>query len=182
MRAIVAASAPHDILSLQSFLGMVNFYCRFVPNLSSLLAPLNRLLKKKVQWDWSEDCAHAFATIKKHLSVLPVLTHYRNDLPLVLEVDTSPYGIWGCLLHILEDGQKKPVYCVSLSLLPAEKNYSQIDGEALAMVFAVRILHQFVYGRHFVLRTDHNPLLRILGEHVGLPNTVAARVQHWAAY
>ena len=75
VRTFVAASAPHDILSLQSFLGMVNFYCRFVPNLPSLLAPLNRLLKDKVQLEWSEDCAHALATIKKHLSASPVLTH-----------------------------------------------------------------------------------------------------------
>ena len=64
-----------------------------MPNLSSLLAPLNSLLKDKVQWDWSEDCAHAFATIKKHLSASLVLTDYRNDLPLVL-------GIGGCLFHI----------------------------------------------------------------------------------
>ena len=169
--AIVAASVPHDILSLQSFLGMVNFYCRFVPNLPSLLAPMNRLLKDKVQWDWSEDCAHAFTIMKKHLSASPVLTHYRNDLPLVLEVDASPYGIGGCLFHILPDGQKKPVYFVSRSLLPAKKNYGQIDCEALAIVFAVRRLHQLLYGRHFVLHTDHKPILRILGEHVGLPNT-----------
>ena len=142
--------------------GMVNFYCRFLPNLSSLLAPLNRLLKDKVQWDWSEDCTHAFATIKKHLSASLVLTHYRNDLPLVL-------GIGGCLFHILDNGQKKPVYFVSRSLLPAEKNCSQIDREALAIVFAVQRLHQLLYGPHFVLHTDYKPLLGILGKHVGLP-------------
>ena len=128
-----------------------------MPNLPSLLAPMNRLLKDKVQWDWSEDCAHAFTTIKKHLSASPVLTHSRNDLLLVLEVDAPPYGIGGCLFHILPDGQKKPVYFISRSLLPAEKNYSQIDRDALAIVFAVRKLHQFLYGRHFVLRTDHKP-------------------------
>ena len=180
IRAIVAASAPHDILSLQSFLGMINFYCRFVPNLSSLLAPLNRLLQDIVQWDWFEDGAHAFAPIKKHLSASPVLTHNRNDLLLVLEVNASPYGIGGCLFHLLEDGQKKPIYIVSRSLLPAEKNYSQIDREALAIVLAVRRLRQFLYDRHFVLRTDHKPLLCILGEHVGLANTVAACLQRWA--
>ena len=180
VRAIVAAPAPHDVQSLQSFLGMVNFYCRFVPNLSSLLAPLNHLLKVNIAWQWSHDCEHAFVTVKKFLSASPVLTHYRNDLPLVLEVDASPYGIGGCLFHVFENGDKKPVYFVSRSLLPAEKNYSQIDREALAIVFAVRRLHQFLYGRHFTLRTDHKPLLRILGEHTSLPNTVAARLQRWA--
>ena len=127
MRAIVAAPAPHDVQSLQSFLGMANFYCRFVPNLSSLLAPLNHLLKVNIAWQWSHDCEHAFVTVKKFLSASPVLTHYRNDLPLVLEVDASLYGIGGCLFHVFENGDKKSVYFVSRSLLPAEKNYSQID-------------------------------------------------------
>ena len=110
-----------------------------------------------------------------------MLTHNRNDLLLVLEVNPSPYGIGGCLFPILEDGKKKPIHFVSRSLLPAEKNYSQIDRDALAViVFAVRRLHQLLYGRHFILQTDHKPLCRILGEHVGLANTVAACLQQWA--
>ncbi len=116
------------------------------------------------------------------MSSSPLLVHYSNDLPLVLETDASPYGIGGCLFHVSESGEKRPVYFVSRSLTSAEKNYSQIDREALAIVFAVKRLHQFLYGRHFMLRTDHKPLLRIFGKNVGLSNTVVARIQRWASY
>ena len=177
--AIVDASPPHDVQYLQSFLGLLNFYCRFLPNLSTLLHPLHRLLQKGVKWEWTTEQSDAFSSIKQMMAAAPILTHYRHDLPLILEVDASPYGVGGCLFHDLPEG-KRPVYFVSRSLTAAEKNYSQIDRGALAIVFAIKRLHQFVYGRHFLLRTDHKPLLRILGENVGLPSTVVARLQRWA--
>ena len=156
VQAIVEASVPRDVQSLQPFLGLVNFYGRFVPNLSTVLHPLHNLLQKGTAFEWSTEGADAFQTVKKLLAESPILTHYSQDLPLVLEVDASPYGIGGCLFHVTDSG-KKPVYFVSRSLTAAECNYSQIDREALAIVFAVRRQHQFVYGRHFLLRTDHKP-------------------------
>ena len=177
VRAIVDAPAPHDVQSLQSFLGLVNFYCRFIPNLSSLLHPLHALLRKDVPWVWSDECQQVFSTIKQQFLSSPCLVHYSNDLPLLLEVDTSPYGIGSCLYHVSESGEKLPLYFVSRSLTSAERNYSQIDREALAIIFSVKRLHQFLYGRHFVICTDHKPLLRILGPKVGLGGTVVARLQ-----
>ena len=69
---------------------------------------------------------------------------------------------------------------MSRALTSAERSYSQADKEGLAIVFGVRRLHQFVFGRHFILRTDQKPLVKIFGEHVGLSSTVAARLQRWA--
>eukprot|EP00117_Sycon_ciliatum_P011888 scpid44158/ scgid13167/ Uncharacterized protein K02A2.6 len=161
---------------------MVNFYCRFVPSLSTMLHPLHCLLKKGTVWLWSAECQSAFDSVKDALTSSPILTHYQNDLPVVLEVDASPCGIGGCLFHIDEQGEKKPIYFVSRALTAAEKNYSQIDREGLAIVFSIKRLHQFLYGRHFVLRTDHKPLLRILGANVGIGSTVAARLQRWAVF
>ena len=99
---------------------------------------------------------------------------------MVVECDASPYGIGACLLHEYDDGSRRPVFYVSRSLTSAESHYSQIEREALAIIFAVKRLHMFLYGRSFLLRTDHKPLVKIFGEHAGLPATAVSRLQRWA--
>ena len=74
----------------------------------------------------------------------------------------------------------RPVVYVSRALSSAEAHYSQIEREALAIVFAVRRLHQYIYGRRFTLRTDHKPLVKIFGRHESLNKTAASRLQRWA--
>ena len=180
VNAIFNAPIPTDVSSLQSFLGLVNFYGRFVQNLSCVLHPLHELLKKNVKWKWTPKCQDAFDEVKRKLSSSPLLVHYDPKLPVVLDVDASPYGIGGCLSHVMPDGSKRPVYFVSRALASAEKAYGQIEKEALAIVYSVRRLHQFLFGRSFILRTDHKPLVQIFGEHSHLPSTVAARLQRWA--
>ena len=180
VRAIMNASVPENLQSLQSFLGMMNFCGRFIENLSSVLHPLHELLKKGAKWEWSPNCQTAFESVKNLLANSPVLVHYDPKLPLVLETDASPFGIGACLSHVMADGSQSPVFFVSRALTTAERGYSQIDREALAVVYAVRRLHQFVFGRHFVLKTDQKPLLKLFGEHEGLPSTVSARLQRWA--
>jgi len=178
--AIVDAAEPADVSQLQSFLGLVNFYSRFIPNSSQLMFPLNQLLQKGVKWEWSEQCKKSFEDIKSVLSSSSVLAHYDPSKPLVLECDASPHGIGACLLQQDSQGNFRPVVYVSRSLAPAERNYSQIEREALAIVFAVKRLKQYLLGRHFTLRTDHKPLVKIFGEHSQLPAVTAARLQRWA--
>ena len=90
-----------------------------------------------MKWEWTTEQSDAFSSIKQMMAAAPILTHYRHDLSLILEVDASPYGVGGCLFHDLPEG-KRPVYFVSRSLTAAEKNYTQIDREALAIVFAIK--------------------------------------------
>ncbi len=97
--------------------------------------------------------------------------------PIKVTADASAYGIGAVLSHILEE---HPVAFVSRTLSPSEKNYSQIDKEALALIFAVKKFHQYLYGRHFTLVTDHKLLLAILGPKKGIPPLAAARIQRWA--
>lgn len=180
VEAIRNASPPTDVQSVQSFLGLVNFYSRFVPSCSEVLHPLNRLLQKDVPFDWTKQCQQSFDSIKAILADSPVLLHYDATKPAVVECDASPYGLGACLLQPGPKGQLQPVYYVSRSLTAPEKNYSQIDKEALAIVFGVKRLHQYLYGRHFILRTDHKPLLKIFGENQHLSAVTAARLQRWA--
>ncbi|XP_061716630.1 uncharacterized protein K02A2.6-like [Cydia pomonella] len=178
--AIVNAPAPSNLTQLKSFMGLVNFYAKFCANMSDILKPMYSLLKKNVKWNWDESCDDAFKKIKKVLSSAPVLAHYNPSLPLILSVDSSPYGLGAALTQRGADGVERPLCCASRTLNAAECNYSQIDKEALAIVFGVTKHHQYVYGRKFTLRTDHRALSYIFGKNKGLPVTAASRLQRYA--
>ena len=83
------------------------------------------------------------------------------------------------LSHVLDDGIERPIAYVSKTLSPSEKNYAQIEKEALALVLGVRKFHQYIYGRKVTLVTDHKPLLAILGAKAGIPSVAAARMQRF---
>ncbi|XP_046402877.1 uncharacterized protein K02A2.6-like [Ischnura elegans] len=121
----------------------------------------------------------AFCRSKELLLNSNVLTFYQPQLPLVLITDASPYGVGAVLCHVI-DGVEKPIWCASATLTPAEKNYAQIEREALAIVFGVRRFHKFLYGQQFTIVTDAQVLKRILGPKVGIPTLAASRLQRWA--
>lgn len=102
------------------------------------------------------------------LSEEDTVVPYDESKPLVLVCDASEDGLGSVLMHKCEDGLEKPIAYASRTLSDAEKRYSNIDREALAILFAVRKFHQYVYGRSFTLVTDHKPLQRIFGENRNL--------------
>ena len=155
--------APENVSSLQSFLGQANYYIVFIPNMHNLHAPLNELLKKDKDWEWSPKCQKAFVKIKEVLTSNLFLTHYNPDLKIIVASDASSYGIGACILHKMPDGCHKPVAHTSRTLLPAVKNYSQIEKRLLGIIFAVTKFHRYIHGRHFIVQTDHKPLLTIFG-------------------
>ena len=171
---------PKDEAQLSSFLGLVNYYARFLPNLSTVLAPLNRLKSKNVKFEWTPECDSAFEEVKQLVVSRQILTHYDPILPLKLDCDASCYGIGAVISHTFPDGSEKPVAFASRSLTSSERNYAQIEREALGIIFGVRRFHQYLYGRSFVLVTDHKPLTTILHPQSKLPSLAAARMQRWA--
>ncbi|XP_045763671.1 uncharacterized protein K02A2.6-like [Maniola jurtina] len=181
VEAIVKAPTPGNVTQLKAFLGLINYYGKFVPNLSSLLHPLYSLLKKNQPWNWDINCEDAFINIKNILASDRVLCHYDPALPLVLSVDSSSYGIGAVLAHVFADGTERPISCASRTLGDTEKNYSQLDKEALAIMYGVQKHHQYLFGRKFILKTDHKPLVYIFGPKGGIPQTAASRLQRWAA-
>ena len=180
IEAIVNAPTPRNVTELRSFLGLLNYYGRFVPNLSFLLHPLNKLLRHGVRWHWSKACAKAFKTAKEKIVSPNVLVHYDPGRPLTLATDASAYGIGAVISHTMEDGTERPIAFASRTLLPSEKNYSQIEKEALSIVFGISKFHAYLYGRQFTLITDHKPLTSIFGPKKGIPTIAAARLQRWA--
>ena len=180
VEAMVKAPAPRNITELKSFLGMVNYYAKFLPNVSTHLFPLYALLKKEHGWKWDKECQHAFVLIKKMLSSTQVLTPYDPKLPLRLAADASAYGLGAVLSHEWPDGSERPIAFASRTLASAERHYAQLEKEALALIFGIKKFHQYQYGPKFTLVTDHKPLTTILGPKKGIPVVAASRLQRWA--
>ena len=125
-------------------------------------------------------CAKAFKTAKEKIVSPNVLVHYDPGHPLTIAADASAYGIGAVISHTMEDGTKRPIAFASRTLLPSKKNYSQIEKEALSIVFGISKFHAYLYGRQFTLITDHKPLTSIFGPKKGILTIAAARLQRWA--
>ncbi|XP_039664152.1 uncharacterized protein K02A2.6-like [Perca fluviatilis] len=180
VRAIKETPSPKNITELRSFLGMVNYYGKFLQDLSKVLAPLYKLLHNDTKWQWCAEQEKAFKEVKELLQSAKLLVHYDPDKEIVLSCDASPYGVGAVLSHVMEDGSEKPIGFASRPLTSAEKGYSQLDKEGLAIVFAVKRFHQYLYGRVFKIYTDHKPLMSLFSEKRCIPPLASARIQRWA--
>ena len=158
----------------------MNYYARFLPNLSTTLHPLNRLLQHSTSWHWTDACTAAFDEVKRQIGSDLVLTHFYPDLPLHVASYASPYGLGAVLSHSMPDGTERPIAFASRTLNTAEQNYSQIDKEALGIVWSLKKFHTYLYGRRFTLITDHQPLTAIFSPVKNLPSMTAARLQRYA--
>jgi len=178
IRAVRDAPAPTNVTELRSWLGMLNFHAKFLPNISTTLHPLYELLGNK-EWKWTSECDTCFEKAKDSLLSAPLLVHYNPKQPLYLAVDASPYGLGAVILHRLR-GDFKPIAYASRTLNKHEKGYSQIDKEGAAIMFGLQKFRTYLYGRHFTILSDHKPLERIFGPKNAIPTLAAQRLQRWA--
>lgn len=151
MSAISNFARPSTKKQVRSFLGLVRFYRRFIPNFSVVAAPQTDLTKKglsnKVVWGKQEN---AFTALKSALMVMPVLKLPNLNETFILQTDASDLGVGAVLLQY-EDGVKKPVAYASKKLTKGQVNYSTIEIECLAIVWSVQKLLRYLYGREFLL-------------------------------
>lgn len=182
IEAILNSKQPTNVSEVRSFLGLINYYGRFFDMLSDLLEPLHNLIRKNTSFTWTKECESAFTKIKEQMSSENFLVHYDKDLPLVLATDASPIGVGAVLSHIYPDGSEKPIHFASQTLSSTQRKWSQIDKEAYAIIFGVKRFHQYLYGRSFLLYTDHKPLVQIFSPDKGLPHMSAMRMQHYAIF
>ncbi|XP_062699969.1 uncharacterized protein K02A2.6-like, partial [Aedes albopictus] len=182
VHAIQSMPVPSDKEQVRSFVGLVSYYGRFFPNLSTILYPLNNLLKDDVPFLWSKECDKSFNLVKREMQSGRFLVHFDTTLPLVLATDASPYGVGAVLSHRFPDGTERPLQYASQTLTRTQQKYSQIDKEAYAIVFGIRKFYQYLFGRKFTLVTDNKPVSQIFSESKGLPTMTAMRMQHYAAF
>ena len=172
--SITDAPAPTNKQELKSFLDILTYNARLLPNLSHILYPLHQLLQKNVTWVWKREHQKAFDATKQMLSSDRVLAHYDVNRPVKLFCDASAYGLGACLVNIMDDGSQKPIAYASRTLSKPERAYAQIEREGLSLVFGVRRFHKYLYGRPFIVVTDHRPLCKIFGSKQGIPPVAAA--------
>jgi hypothetical protein len=179
VEAIRKAADPKDVSELHTFVGKLAFYDRFMPNRAAVLEPLYRLLHDDVEWVWGAVEKEAYRQAKELLCSSKLLVHYDLEKELVVSCDASPKGLGAVIAHVFEDNFERPIEYASRTLSPAEQNYSQIDREALAIVFAVKKWHNYLAGRHFVIYTDNKPLLGLFGTDRPIPHVISPRVERW---
>ena len=150
--------APKDKSSLQEFLGLINYYHRFIPHAAHVLQPLNAALRKSAgPFSWTPQLDVAFIQAKEALANAALLVHPQPDADTSITVDASDRAI-GASLEQFVDGAWKPIAFFSASLKPAETRYSTFDRELLAVYRSIRHFRHFIEGRHFHVYTDHKPL------------------------
>lgn len=180
--AIQNMKMPANKDDVRAFLGLVNYYGRFVKNLSSITYPLNKLLQKDVEFVFDQKCKEAFLEVKQQMQTNIVLTYYNPKLQVVLAVDASPIGVGAVLSHMFDDGTERPLQFASQTLNKVQQRYSQIDKEAYAVIFGVKKFYQYLYGKKFILVTDNKAIAQIFSPTKGLPTLSATRMQHYAIY
>ena len=151
---------PNTRKQLREFLGLVNFYHRFVQNCAKILQPLNKLLSTtkddKVQLQLNDDATAAFSAIKEALASATLLFHPKQDAPTSIMTDASSFAVGAVLQQYIEH-QWCPIAYFSKKLKPSEIKYSTFNRELLAVYLAIKHFRYFVEGREFQVFTDHKP-------------------------
>lgn len=130
IEALQDAPRPTNASELSSYLGLLRYYARFIPDISTVLQPLDELKQAKTQWLWIEESEKAFQRGKEMILGAQVLCHYDVRKPLKLACDASAYGIGAVLSHLSENGEERPIAFGSRKMTTAEKNIPKL-GERL---------------------------------------------------
>ncbi|KAL2243562.1 UNVERIFIED_CONTAM: Retrovirus-related Pol polyprotein from transposon, partial [Sesamum indicum] len=157
VKAIVEWRVPKNAIEVRSFLGLAGYYRRFVEGFSIIVSPLTKLLRKGVEFQWTEQCQQNFDELKKRLTSNPILVLPSGSGGYIVYIDASKQGL-GCVL--MQNG--KVIAYASRQLRNHELNYPTHDLELAAIVHALKIWRHYLYGEKFQILTDHKSLKYIL--------------------
>ena len=138
------------------------------------------LTEKHTKWKWEEPQQDAFQKLKQMLTNNTVLVHFDPSCPVGISCDASESGVGAVLFHRYKDNSERPIAKASKTLTDAQKRYPQIQKEALSIIFALKKYHQFLYGRPFIIVTDHKLLISMFGPNTTTPMLAANRLARWS--
>ena len=148
---------PTTVKEVRSFLGTCSYYRKYIPHFAEVAAPLTNLTRKTQKFVWSPACQEAFDTLKKLLTTAPILSYPRNEGLFILDTDASGTAI-GAVLSQIQDGEEKVLSYASAILPRPRQNYCTTYRELYAVVKFVKYFSHYLWGRHFLVRTDHGSL------------------------
>lgn len=146
---------------VRSFLGLTNYYRKFIKNYSNIAKPLHNLTRKDFDFAWTSECQSAFETLKSALTSPPILAFPNFDKPFILATDASGVGIGAVLKQKTDDGKEQVVAYASRVLNEAEQKYFPIERECLALKWACQVFRPYLFGTTFEVHTDHKPLTEL---------------------
>jgi len=152
--AIKSWPVPKNKKQVRSFLGFCSYYRRFVKGFSSKARPLFKLTEDHTRFIWTDSCQEAFVTLKQALISSPILSFPTEEGEFILDTDASNHGL-GAVLSQKQKGQEKVIAYFSRTLNKSERNYCVTRRELLAIVSSIKSFHHYLYGRKFLIRTDH---------------------------
>jgi hypothetical protein len=153
---------PETKKQVRGWLGLTGYYRKYVPNYSDIASSLTDLTKgktKQCKVKWSDECENAFQTLKRALMSKPVLILPDFNQQFIVQVDASEKALGAVLSQLDNTGNEHPVCYASRKLHPREQAYATSEKECLGIIWAVtKMFKPYVYGKHFIIVTDHNPL------------------------
>lgn len=149
---------PKNADDVRRFVAFCNYYRRFIRNFAEITNPLNKLLRKNTPFKWSDECEHSFSTLKQKLISPQILQFPDYTKPFILITDASKVAC-GAVLAQCHDSFELPVAFASKAFTKGESNKSTIEQELTAIHWAVNHFRPYIYGRKFIIRTDHRPLI-----------------------
>ena len=153
--AVTTFPVPKDPSEVRSFLGLCNYYRRFVKGYANMAAPLNRLLQKDVPFVWAAVCDQAFLQLKQALTSPPILSYPNFDREFILATDASGSAISYILSQTNENGKEVVIQYGGRALTKAEQKWSITEREGLAVVQGIQFYRVYLANRRFRVHTDH---------------------------
>ena len=157
LEAVKSFPTPASVKEVRSFLGLCNYYRRFVENFAKIASPLNRLTRKNVPFVWDPDCETAFQDLKCRLCAPPILSYPDFTQPFHLHTDASQFAL-GCVLGQKIKGKEHVIAYGGRELNIAETRCSTTEREALAVVDGIKRYQPYLTGQKFYVHTDHGSL------------------------
>ena len=149
---------PTNVSEVRSFVGLCSYLRRFIPGFSTICKPLHVLTEKGHKFQWTEKCEVAFNTLKTALISDPVLAFpQENAGQFIIDCDASNVALGAVLSHV-QDGEEKVIAYYSKCFSRQERRYCTTRKELMAVVMSIKHFHHYMYGRHFLVRSDHNSL------------------------
>lgn len=172
--AIMGMKQPTNVKEVRGFIGVTNFYRKFIPNYSQIASPLLDLTHKFAHFNWSRECEEAFQKLKHALCHPPLLAYPDMKRPFIVSCDASDKAIGAVLSQDFGEGER-PIQYMSQRLSKSQRNWPVVQREAFAIYTAMEKFHQYLYGSEFTIKTDHKPLEYLFSSEIKNP-----MIQRWA--